>query len=384
MDIKGINSGICIDNFRASGIKEEKYGIALIVNDKICETAGVFTTNSIKGAHILVDRKKIENGFQAIVINSGNANACVKSGIRDAKKMCEMAGRELSIDPRHIGVASTGIIGRKLNLEKIKDLTKKASSRLSDSPEGSKGAAKAIMTTDTKLKQISFEYKGIKIGGIAKGAGMIAPDLATMLCFLTTNAALNRKTLQNALERAVNDSFNLLVIDGDMSTNDTVILMSNGKKSCNSKDFQYLLNYVTREMAKLMARDGEGATKFLEVELQGAKTVNDARAGAKAIVSSSLVKTAVFGENPNWGRITAAIGSKIKFDFEKTDILLESMGESAYVVKKGRVIDLDKVRDILKGRDIRIIVNLNSGKEKAMVWGCDLTPKYVEINAGYN
>lgn len=384
MDIRSINSGICIDGFRAAGIKKGKYGVALIVNDKICEAAGVFTTNSIKGAHIPVDRKGLKNGFQTIVINSGNANACVKSGIRDAERMCEIAGRELDIDPKHIGVASTGIIGIKLDLERIENLIKKASLRLLNSPEGSESAAKAIMTTDTKLKQISFEYKGIKIGGIAKGAGMIAPNLATMLCFLTTNADLDRETLQRILERAVNDSFNLLVIDGDMSTNDTVLLMSNRRKSCNSKDFQYLLSYTTKEMAKLMAMDGEGATKFLEVELRGAKTANDARAGAKAIISSPLVKTAVFGENPNWGRIIAAMGSEINFDFEKTDILFESKKSKAYVVKKGKAMDLDKIRNILRGKEIRIVVNLNSGKEKAMAWGCDLTSGYIKINASYN
>jgi len=384
MDVRSINSGICIDGFKAAGIKEGKYGVALIVNDKICESAGVFTTNSIKGAHIPVDRKRLKNGFQAIVINSGNANACVKSGVGDAEKMCEIAGRELDIDLKHIGVASTGIIGRKLDLKRIENLIKKASLRLSNSPDGSESAAKAIMTTDTKSKQISFEYKGIKIGGICKGAGMIAPNLATMLCFLTTNAELDRETLQRILERAVKDSFNLLVIDGDMSTNDTVLLMSNRRKPCNSKDFQYLLSYTTKEMAKLMAMDGEGATKFLQVELQGAKTVNDARTGAKAIISSPLVKTAVFGENPNWGRIIAAMGSEIDFDFEKTDILFESKKSKAYVVKKGKAMDLDKARNILREKEIRIVINLNSGKEKAMAWGCDLTSDYIRINASYN
>lgn len=384
MNIRSIDSGICIDGFRAAGIKEGKYGVALIVGDRICEAAGVFTTNSIKGAHIPVDRKRLRNGLQAIVINSGNANACVKGGIRDAEEMCEMVGRELDIDPMHIGVASTGIIGRKLDLKKIEDLIRKVSLRLSDSPGGSESAARAIMTTDTKLKQVSFEYKGIKIGGICKGAGMIAPNLATMLCFLTTNADLDRETLQGILERVVRDSFNLLVIDGDMSTNDTVLLMSNRRKPCNSGDFQYLLSHTTREMAKLIAMDGEGATKFLEVELRGAKSKEDARTGARAIISSPLVKTAVFGENPNWGRIIAAVGSEINFDFEKTDILLESKKGKTYVVKKGRAMDLDKATDILKEKEIRIVVDLNSGEEKAVAWGCDLSPGYIKINAGYN
>ncbi len=384
VDIKGIDSGICIDNFRAAGVREGKYGVALIVNDKICDTVGVFTRNSIKGAHILVDRGKIGNGFQAVIVNSGNANTCVLDGVADAEMMCEIAGRELGINPKHVGVASTGIIGRKLDIQKIEELTRKASSSLLNSPQGSKSAAEAIMTTDTRLKQVSFEYKGIKIGGIAKGSGMISPNMATMLCFLTTNANLSKETLKEALMRSVDESLNLLVIDGDMSTNDTVLLMSNRTKSCDPGDFQHLLNYTTREITKLIAIDGEGATKFLEVEVRGAKNREDARAGAKAILSSPLVKTAMFGENPNWGRIIAALGSKIKFEFEKVDILLESGKNTVYAVKKGDIGDLDIARDVLKGREIKVTVNLNSGSGKATAWGCDLTREYVDINASYN
>jgi glutamate N-acetyltransferase/amino-acid N-acetyltransferase len=384
MDIESLDSGICIDEFKASGIKEGRYGVALIVNDKICKTVGVFTRNSIKGAHITVDEERMENGLQAIVINSGNANACVRGGVKDAEMMCDMAGKELGIDPEHVGVASTGIIGRKLDLEKIEGLIRKISPELSNSPEGSEKAAKAIMTTDTKPKQVSFEYKGIRMGGIAKGSGMIAPDMATMLCFLTTNADLDRQTLQTALENAVNNSFNLLVIDRDMSTNDTVLLMSNRKRSCDPEDFQYLLNHVTKEITKLLAWDGEGATKFLEVDVEGARTDEDARKAAKAIVSSPLVKTALCGENPNWGRITAAMGSEIEFDFKKTDIIFESGEEKAYVVDGGETGDLEKAGEILKNKEIKIIVNLNTGRGKATAWGCDLTEEYVRINASYN
>lgn len=387
MEIKKIDRGICIDNFRASGVKERGYGVAIIVNDAPCETVGVFTTNNLKVAPVLVTKEKLKikkNKLQVIIANSGNANACVKEGIDDARKMCEIVGRELDINSENIGVASTGIIGRRLDLELVERLIKKTVSELSNSREGSKNAARAIMTTDTKEKELSFEYKGIQIGGICKGAGMIAPNLATMLCFLTTNANLNKAELQYSLNKAIEESFNMLVVDNDMSTNDMVLLMSNGKMECELKDFQFLLDHITREFAKLIARDAEGATKFLEVELLGAKDKETARVGARSIISSSLVKTAMYGENPNWGRIVAALGEAIKFDFEKLDLSFESEGERAMVVEKGNLKDLGKAREILKNDEIKVIVNLNSGEERAIAWGCDLTPEYIKINAGYS
>ncbi|RLI86123.1 MAG: ornithine acetyltransferase [Candidatus Altiarchaeales archaeon] len=385
MEIKKIDRGICIDNFRASGVREGGYGVAIIVNDTPCETAGVFTTNNLKAAPVLVTREKIKkNNLQVIIANSGNANACVKDGINDARKMCEITGRELDINPENIGVASTGIIGKKLDMELIEKLTKKTAMELSNSPKGSENAAKAIMTTDTREKQLSFEYKGIKMGGICKGSGMIAPNLATMLCFLTTNANLSKNELQYSLNKAVEESFNMLVVDNDMSTNDMVLLMSNGKMECELKDFQFLLNYITREFARLIARDAEGATKFLEVQLLGTKDRETARVGARSIVSSSLVKTAMYGENPNWGRIIAALGEVMELDFEKLDLSFESKGERAMVVEKGNLKDLGNAREILKNDEIKVIVNLNSGEENAIAWGCDLTPEYIKINAGYS
>jgi len=378
------DSGICINGFKAAGIQKGRYGIALIVADEICESVGVFTRNNITASHIHVTKKALKNGLRAIVVNSGNANACVKNGISDAKRMCEITARVLGINRKNIGLASTGIIGKKMDIKLIEELIKKASLNLKSSKISGINAAKAIMTTDTCEKYFSAEYKGIKIGGITKGAGMIAPNMGTMLCFLTTNADFERKILQKSLKKSVEKSFNMISVDACMSTNDTVLLISNRKKKCNIKDFQYLLDYVTIELAKKIARDGEGSKKFIEVIVKNAKDEKSAREGAKAIVSSSLVKTAVYGENPNWGRIIAALGSVIKFDFNKIDIIFESNKKKAIVIKRGIARELEKARKILKNKDIRIIVNLDQGKKTATSWGCDLSPKYVKINAKYN
>ncbi|MEA3254368.1 MAG: bifunctional glutamate N-acetyltransferase/amino-acid acetyltransferase ArgJ [Candidatus Altiarchaeota archaeon] len=383
MEIKEIDCGVCIDNFRASGVREGGYGVALIVNESPCETAAVYTTSNLKAAPVLVTKEKIMKGrLQAVIANSGNANACVRDGVDDAKRMCEIAGRELDLNPGNIGVASTGIIGRRLDMDLIERLTGKAATELSTGGGGD--AARAIMTTDTLDKQLSFEYKGIKIGGICKGAGMIAPNLATMLCFLTTNADLSRSELQDSLNKVVEDSFNMLVVDNDMSTNDMVLLMSNGGVKCELNDFGFLLDYITKGFVKLMAFDAEGATKFLEVELLGALDRDSARAGAKSIVSSSLVKTALYGENPNWGRIAAAVGVVTEFDLMKFDLVFESGDERAVVVKKGNPGDLERARKILKHKQIKVTVNLNLGEESAVAWGCDLSPEYVKINAEYS
>lgn len=383
MEIKEIDCGVCIGNFRASGVRENGYGVALIVNESPCEAVAVYTTSNLKAAPVLVTKDKIMKGrLQAVVANSGNANACVRDGVDDAKRMCEIAGRELGINPESIGVASTGIIGRRLDTGLVEKLTKKAVMELST--KGGGNAARAIMTTDTRDKQLSFEYKGIKIGGICKGSGMIAPNLATMLCFLTTNADLGRSELQDSLNKAVEDSFNMLVVDNDMSTNDMVLLMSNGAVKCELKDFQFLLDYITKGFAKLMAFDAEGATKFLEVELLGAVDRESARAGAKSIVSSSLVKTAMYGENPNWGRIAAAVGVVTEFDLMKLDLVFESGDESVVVVRAGNPGDLEGAREILRHKKIKVTVNLNLGGESAVAWGCDLSPEYIKINAEYS
>jgi glutamate N-acetyltransferase/amino-acid N-acetyltransferase len=241
------------------------------------------------------------------------------------------------------------------------------------------------MTTDTFPKQFSVEYKGIQVGGICKGAGMIAPNMATMLCFITTNAKIGKRGLQSALARSVEDSFNMLSVDGDQSTNDMVLLLSSGKKDCSLKDFQTALDAVTKNLAKMIAKDGEGATKFIEVEVRGTKNKATARKVVHAILDSPLIKTALYGENPNWGRIMAKLGSVVELDESKVDIFFES-GKGKVKVAGGGVSagKNNYAEDILKAKEVRIMVDLRSGRAYAVGWGCDLTPEYVKINAGYS
>jgi len=381
-EIKSCAEGICINNFKACGMKEGKYGVALIYNKDPCDVAAVFTKNFIKASPVLLDIKKIKkrNKFKALIANSGNANACVRDGLNDAVEMCKIGAEKLNIDEDEVLCASTGIIGKKLDIEMIRKITRKLKIE-----KNSASAASAIMTTDSKPKMVCFEYKGIKIGGIEKGAGMIAPNVATMLCFMTTNAAFDSRTLNEALVEAVGESFNMISVDGCMSTNDSVFLFSDRSKKCNISDFKFLLKYTTKEMAKMLVFDGEGATKFIEVTIKGAKTKKDAVKAVNAIINSNLVKTAFFGENPNWGRIVAAVGSRIKFDFNKVDLSFESIGKSADSVKileKG--VSLNFKSEVLKNKSIRIIMDLNSGKETATGWGCDMSYEYVKINAEYN
>ncbi len=373
--------GVCIGGFKAAGIKGGKHGVALIVSDRICDAVGVFTKNTVKAAPLLVTRKKLKNGIHAIIANSGNANACTKTGLRDAEEMCRVAAKSLRIDAKNVAVASTGIIGRPLNLEIIKNQVARISKNLGKT---SKSAARAIMTTDTKPKQVSVEYKGIRIGGIAKGAGMISPNMATMLCFLTTNADLRRGELQKALKDAVEDNFNMLSVDNCMSTNDMVLLLSNKTKKCSASDFRKALNFVTRKLAVMIARDGEGSTKYVEVTVKGAKSKAEARKGAKAVVSSDLFKTMIYGKSANFGRIVSALGSVIKVDFKKMRIRFSSKKGSAVTFDNGRIGNLKKAVRILEDDEIFIDVNLRHGRESATAFGCDLTEGYVRINARYS
>ena len=384
MKTKETKKGVCVEGFKAAGVRKGKYGLALISCDKVCATAGVFTKNSVKAAPVLLTKSAVKSGIQAIVANSGSANACVKDGVEDAKKMAELTANAVRIKTSNVGVASTGIIGRRLDMKLVSSLIEKASKKLSKSSKGSLDAAKAIMTTDTKPKQVSIEHKGLQVGGICKGAGMLEPNMATMLCFITTNAKLSNKQLQTALKRSVDKSFNMTVVDADMSTNDTVLLLSSGKKKCSTTVFQTLLDYVTLKLAKMMVMDAEGASKYFEVEINNARDSNSARKAAKSVVSSSLVKTALYGENPNWGRIEAAIGSKIKISAMKLTITLKSSRGSVRVFDRGVVGNLEKARKILKDKEIYMKVNLRLGSSSAKAFGCDLTEKYVKINAGYN
>lgn len=387
-EIKSCNDGVCLNKFKANGIKTEKYGVALIWNENLCDCAAVFTKNSIKANPVKYDIAQLnkKKKFKAIIANSGNANACVKEGLADVKEMCKIASEKLKSEPDEILCESTGIIGKRMDIEKIRKIVHD----LDINEISSRNANKAIMTTDTKFKEISYEYKGIKIGGICKGAGMIAPNMATMLCFLTTNANLgenneNAEILNECLKEAVGESFNMISVDGCMSTNDCIILLSDATKTCGVDDFKFLLKFSTKELAKKVVADGEGATKFLEVVVKGAKTKSKANKIALTIANSNLVKSAFFGENLNWGRIMSAAGGVAKINFDNIDLKFEDLDTNKVVeiLNKGIANKFDDW-NIMKAKNIRILLNLNEGESEAIAWGCDLTYDYVKINAEYN
>jgi glutamate N-acetyltransferase / amino-acid N-acetyltransferase len=384
MEIKKTRDGVCIDGFRAYGTKRQKYGVAIILAEQVCECAAVFTRNSVQAGCITHNKKNLKNGVQAVVVNSGNANCFTPHEFDDAVEMAQEAARVLNISPGNVAVGSTGVIGRRLEVKTVSELITETAVNLSSGPKGSIQAAKAIMTTDTTIKMYSAKLNGIRVGGIAKGAGMIAPNMATMLCYMTTDADIPKAELKRALRDAVGESFNMISVDGDMSTNDTVMILSNKTKKCNVKDFRRLLGHVCVELAMMVARDGEGATKFIEATVGGAKRKEDAVKAVKAIINSPLIKAAVYGENPNWGRIVMALGSVMRFDRERLKIMFESGGRSVTAVKGGRPQNLESARRVLSRRNVRIRVELGLGSETATGWGCDLTPEYVKINAEYN
>ncbi len=397
--MKRTEVGVCVPGFRAGGVKrKDDYGVALIVSDAEVNSAMMITSNRVKAAPLLVSLDHYKAGnIRAIVANSGCANAYTgDAGINDAKRMCSLAAEKLELDAENVLVASTGLIGKRLDMDVIEEELK--SLKLGRSKVASFGAANALKTTDKYPKMVSVKTKlatgeVIEIGGIAKGAGMIAPDLkhATMLCFITTNAYVPEEKMKASLEEAVAQSFNMTIIDGDTSTNDMVVLLANGKAGNRDIDenFQEALNFVTSELAMLMAMDGEGATKFLEVEVKGAKTKDDAIKAAKSIVSSTLVKTAFFGEDPNWGRVVAALGYS-GADFNPDDISLtySSNKGDAEIVKKGEALigeeSILKVKKVIKADEIRIIIDLGAGDSSAVAYGCDLSVDYVKLNSSYS
>ncbi|MBD3388478.1 MAG: bifunctional glutamate N-acetyltransferase/amino-acid acetyltransferase ArgJ [Candidatus Altiarchaeales archaeon] len=384
MDFRKTGHGVCLPGFRAGGVKRGKYGVALIVSDIVCEAAVVSTRNNVKAAPLRYNSRILESGVQAVVANSGNANCCVREGIRDAELMAAEASAELGVKARDVAVASTGIIGRRMDMKSVKALIVEAAAKISPTPKGSLQAAKAIMTTDKRIKMYSAEYRGIRAGGICKGSGMISPNMATMLCFITTNASFPKSKLSAALKEAVEDSFNMISVDGDMSTNDTVLLLSNRTEKCSYGDFKALLKHVCVEMAKMIPRDGEGASKFIEVEVRGGRSNAEARKAVKSVIDSTITKCAFYGENPNWGRILSSIGSAVKFDEMNVDVTFQSGKKSAKVFSGGRCRRLDSARKILANRNIRVVVDLHRGRHGAVGWMCDITPDYVRINAEYN
>lgn len=367
--------------------------MAFIVSEHKTSAAGTFTTNRVKAAPVRVSRAHLNSGdVRAIVANSGNANACTGlTGLRDARRMCAAAGKALGLREKQVLVCSTGRIGVALPIEKMEETIGGMTDCLNAA--GSRAAAEAIMTSDTYAKEIAVELtlggKAVRIGGIAKGAGMIDPNMATMLCFITTDAAIDSRTLQKAVSVSVEQSFNRITIDGDMSTNDTVLVLANGAAgnkplkytSKEFRNFQAALDHVTRELAWQIVKDGEGVSKFVEVRVDGAASLADARKAAEAIANSTLVKCAWYGEDPNWGRIMDAIGySGAKMREEQVDIYYDGV----LAVKAGvqSRTPLDKIRPIVKQKRFTICVDLNLGRGEYVVYTTDFTTDYVKLNMG--
>ena len=402
--MKTIPGGVCAaTGFTAAGIhcgirkNKDKRDLALIASDRPAAAAAVYTTNLVKGAPLLVTKANLDDGkAQAIVCNSGNANTCNADGEAVALAMCDAAADALGILPADVVVASTGVIGQPLDVTPIQAALPALAASLSK--EGSADAAEGIMTTDTVLKEIAVEFtlggKTCRLGGIAKGSGMIHPNMATMLVFLTTDAALSPAMLQKALSTDVADTFNMTSVDGDTSTNDMVVLLANGAAgnalvTAEGEDFTAFmtaLNTVTVWLCRHIAADGEGATKLLECRVSGAPDKAIARTVAKSVICSSLLKAAMFGADANWGRVLCAIGySGAPVDVTKIDVSFKSEAGGILVCKDGAGVDFseEKAKEILLKDEIDILVDLNAGTASSAAWGCDLTYDYVRINGDY-
>lgn len=395
--MKLVKGGItAAKGFKASGIhcgiKYRNKDLALIYSQTPCVACGLFTQNKVQAAPLKVTQAHLKDSrAQAIVINSGCANCCTgKQGILDAQKICHAVGERLGISLNDVLVASTGTIGKRLPLEKIKKAVAPLVNKMSN--KAGRAAAQAIMTTDTLPKQISVKLKigknEIRIGGIAKGAGMIRPHLATMLGFITTDAAIDKRRLNEALQEAVNNSFNLITVEGDTSTNDMVLALANGlaaNKNFNPQEFkvfQKALSFVCLALAKMIVKDAEGATKFVEIQAEGAIDATQAKKVAFKVANSLLVKTALYGENPNWGRIAAAVGSA---DRAVRENRLSIYLGAEKVLQKGAAVKVNQQRlnKIFKNDEIQIKIALGLGKFAARVFTCDLSHRYIKINAEY-
>jgi glutamate N-acetyltransferase / amino-acid N-acetyltransferase len=377
------------------GIRKAKKDVALIVSEVPATVAAVFTLNKTIAAPIVVNKMlmKKSNKCKVVIANSGNANACTgERGYEDAWAMVNMAADSLKVPVEQVLVASTGIIGQYLPIEKVLSGIKEASTMLSDT--GSRAAAEAIMTTDTFAKDCAVSImigdKEVKIGGIAKGSGMIAPNMATMLGFITTDAAISAKALKKIFRSGVNRSFNRISVDGDMSTNDMAVVMANGlagnaeikEDTPEFEQFSAALEYVMVKLSKLIARDGEGATKLIEVQVMGASTEKQALQAARSVANSNLVKTAMHGEDANWGRILAAIGYS-GINFQPNDVEL-AINDLPFLNKNyGIVLDEALAKKALAEENITVRIDLNQGEKSAKFWTCDLSKEYVHINASY-
>lgn len=402
--MKLIEGGVCAaQGYKANGIRcgirknKDKRDLSLIVSEVRAACAAVYTTNLVKGAPIIVDKMHLADGHaQAIICNSGNANTCNADGVEIAEKMSKLTADALGLAENDIVVASTGVIGQRLDITPIAAGIPELAAGLSI--DGSDKAIEGIMTTDTVPKSVAVEFeiggKTCRLGGIAKGSGMIHPNMATMLVFITTDAAVSPEMLQKALSGDVQNTFNMTSVDGDTSTNDTVVLMANGlagnaeitSEGADFDEFMKALNTVTVALCRKIAGDGEGATKLLECIVTGAADKETAKIVAKSVICSSLLKAAMFGADANWGRVLCAIGySQAEVDVNKIDVSFRSSKGLLEVCKNGAGIDFseDSAKEILLEKEIEILVDLNSGSENATAWGCDLTYDYVKINGDY-
>jgi len=405
--IKEISNGVVAPKgFKANGIhagirdNKDKIDLALITSDVLGNAAAVYTTNKVKGAPIYVTISNLNDGkAQAMICNSGNANTCNADGVEIATKTCEILAKYTNIKANDVIVASTGVIGMPMSIKPFETGIPKIVEGLDNKEENAVLACKGIMTTDTVMKMVAVEFnldgKTCKIGAMTKGAGMIAPNMATMLCFITTDCNVSSNVLNIALHEAVSDSFNMLSVDGDTSTNDTCSIIANGLAGnkliddVNSNDYKIFLEalkYVTINLAKRMAKDGEGASHLIICNVKNAKTKEDAKIVAKSVIESSLLKAAIFGADANWGRVLCAIGyAKCDVDVFKVDMSFKSAKGEVKTCKAGAGIPFseEKAKEVLLEDEITIEIDLNDGKGEASAFGCDLTYDYVKINGDY-
>lgn len=386
----------------AAGIKKNgSKDMAMIYSQVPCVAAGTFTTNLVKAAPVKWDQEIVYHHplAQAVICNSGIANACTgEEGFQCCEKTAQAAAETLKIDKNSVLVASTGVIGQQLPIEKLEAGVKTMAPALDGSLSAGSLAAEAIMTTDTKKKEIAYCVeiggKEVTIGGMCKGSGMIHPNMCTMLSFITTDAAIDKELLQEALSASVKDTYNMVSVDGDTSTNDTVLLLANGlaengkisEKNEDYEKFLAALNEVNTYLAKCIAGDGEGATALFEVKIIGAKSKEQAVTLSKSVITSNLTKAAIYGHDANWGRILCAMGySGAQFDPEKVDLYFESAAGKLKIIENGTAADYseEKATEILSQPEVTAIADIKEGNEEAAAWGCDLTHGYIEINADY-
>ena len=388
MGYKIINGSVtAAKGFKAAGVhcgirkNKSKQDLGLIFCEKKCTAAAVYTTNLVQSSPITITRKNLADGFaQAVIVNSGNANTCNADGDSKAQAMCDLTADALGIHADDVIVASTGVIGQILPIEPIADHIRELADELTEDEQGAADCAEAIMTTDTVKKEMAVETviggKTVRIGGISKGSGMIHPNMATMLCFVTTDAAISAAMIQKAVKTAADETFNMISIDGDTSTND----------GQDYQDFVEALTAVCRGLSRMMAKDGEGATKLLVCKVSGAKTTKDAKLTAKSVICSSLLKAAMFGADANWGRVLCAIGySGADVDVQRVNVSFASSAGRIEVCRDGAGLDFseDIAKEILIQDEIDIIVELGDGSAAAEAYGCDLTYDYVKINGDY-